>query len=264
MLGTLRLLSLSALLCLGNGHALRASTLDLAAICEAAAEQVSRESGVPVSVLKAISLNETGRKRNGAFRPWPWTVNMEGAGHWFETRDAALAYVFKEFKRGARSFDVGCFQINYKWHGEHFSSIEEMFDPLANGRYAAQFLSDLYSEMGDWKKAAGAFHSRTKKYADSYSTRFSSIRKKFLHEDGAPSDPADLVGAQRSAKPLDTRNSQIPDIPDIVLAQQENRRQQTRENTYPLLIRKETGAPSLGRAAGASLFANALAKREGL
>ena len=264
MHGPLRLLMISALACLGFGPSLRANPQDLGALCDAAALQVSHESGVPVSVLKAISLNETGRKRNGSFRPWPWTVNMEGAGHWFETRDQALAYVFKEYKRGARSFDIGCFQINYKWHGEQFASIDEMFDPLANGRYAARFLGELYSEMGDWTKAAGAFHSRTKKYADTYAARFSAIRKRYLHEDDVRPSPS-RSGATNSREMARVgKVSQIPDIPDIVLAQQETRRQQTRQNTYPLLIRKDTGAPALGRAAGASLFASALSKRGGL
>jgi len=263
MLGTIRFVLLSVLLAMANGHSLSASTQEISAICESVAERVSRESGVPVSVLKAISLNETGRKRNGAFRPWPWTVNMEGTGHWFDSRDQALSYVFKEFKRGARSFDVGCFQINYKWHGDHFSSIDEMFDPLANGRYAASFLSDLYRETGDWKKAAGAFHSRTKKFADTYSARFSSIRKKYLHEDGA-SNASMILATGRAADLQASDSSKIPEIPDIVLAQQETRRKSTRENTYPLLIRKENSAPALGRAAGASLFATALSKREGM
>jgi len=264
MLGTIRFVFLSVSLFMVSAHLLRASTQETAAICEAVAEQVARESGVPVSVLKAISLNETGHKRNGAFRSWPWTVNMEGAGHWFDSRDQALAYVFQEYKRGARSFDVGCFQINYKWHGENFSSIEEMFDPLANGRYAARFLSDLHTELGDWRKAAGAFHSRTKKYADKYSARFSSTRKRYLQEDGVSSEIPKVFAIRQVAKIHPEINSQIPEIPDIVLVQQEARRKETHENTYPLLIRKENSAPALGRASGASLFATALSKREGM
>lgn len=97
---------------------------------------------------------------------------MEGKGAWFETEDAARAYVFKHFKRGARSFDVGCFQINYKWHGQAFASIDEMFDPLENAIYAARYLRDLYQEFGDWSAAAGAYHSRTPEYAKKYRARF--------------------------------------------------------------------------------------------
>lgn len=145
--------------------------------CDVAAAQASREFNVPVDVLRAVTRTETGRGRGGTLEPWPWTVNMEGAGHWFDTEDAARAFVFKHFKRGARSFDVGCFQINYKWHGQAFKSIEEMFDPFKNARYAAEFLSSLYSELGTWTEAAGAYHSRTPKYATIYKSRFETIHR---------------------------------------------------------------------------------------
>ncbi len=144
------------------------------------------ETGVPISVLKAITLTETGRDRGGATRPWPWTVNMEGKGLWFETEDAAKAYVEEHFTRGARSFDVGCFQINYKWHHEHFASIDAMFDPAENAIYAARFLLELQTETGDWEAAAGAYHSRTPEYADRYKARFASFRAGLLSEDGQP------------------------------------------------------------------------------
>lgn len=145
-------------------------------ICDAAAARVASETDVPLSVLRAISLTETGRKKGGQMTTWPWTVNMEGVGKWFDDRDEALSYAYKNFKRGARSFDIGCFQINFKWHGEHFASIDEMFDPLANARYAARFLTALHDELGDWTKAAGAFHSRTEKYASKYRARFAKFR----------------------------------------------------------------------------------------
>lgn len=153
-----------------------AARADPAVICDAAAHQVASETGVPLSVLRAITRTETGRGSGGTLKPWPWTVNMEGKGVWFDTEDEARVYVFRHFKQGARSFDVGCFQINYRWHGQAFNSIEEMFDPLINTRYAANFLRKLHSELGDWTRAAGAYHSRTQKYANRYIARFSEIR----------------------------------------------------------------------------------------
>ncbi len=149
---------------------------DLSLICDQAAAYAATQTGVPLSVLQAISLNETGRRRNGRMRPWPWTVNMEGKGVWFDNEDAARAYVYKNYKRGARSFDVGCFQINYKWHGQAFASIEEMFSPRPNALYAAKFLLELFREKGTWKGAAGAYHSRTPKYANRYEKRFEAYR----------------------------------------------------------------------------------------
>ncbi len=147
-------------------------------VCDAAAEQAAHETGVPVSVMKSITRTETGRSRDGQLQPWPWTVNMEGAGHWFDTRQAAQRYVTENLGRGARSFDVGCFQINYRWHGHAFASTDAMFDPLGNARYAARFLSDLFAEIGDWSKAAGAYHSRTPEFAQRYRTRFDRIHSR--------------------------------------------------------------------------------------
>ena len=143
--------------------------------CHRVAKLAAKATGVPETVLYAISLAETGRKKNKRFGPWPWTVNMEGRGVWFESYAAAQEFVDREFGRGARSFDVGCFQLNYKWHGRGFSSIEEMFDPMANALYAAKFLQELYLEMGNWSDAAGAYHSRTPKFANKYKARFEKI-----------------------------------------------------------------------------------------
>ena len=172
------------------------------AICENAAVVASAESGVPLDVLRAISLTETGRKGADGFLPWPWTVNMEGAGKWFDTPEAAQAYVDRHFARGARSFDVGCFQINYRWHGKAFESIEEMFEPIANARYAAHFLGELYDELGDWSRAAGAYHSRTPKYARKYKARFDRIRARLPEmqplvlaavDQAAPPSPIEVI-----------------------------------------------------------------------
>lgn len=149
---------------------------DTGRLCDRAAHVAAKARNVPLDVLQAISRAETGRESNGRLEPWPWTVNMEGIGKWFATEDEARAFVFRHFKRGARSFDVGCFQVNYKWHGAAFRSIDDMFDPVMNADYAARFLRDLYQEFGDWSAAAGAYHSRTQKHARTYAARFDRIR----------------------------------------------------------------------------------------
>jgi len=155
-------------------------------ICNISARKAARKTGVPLSVLMAISLAETGRKTAGKLQPWPWTVNMEGAGNWFDSRTTALSYAVKNYKRGARSFDIGCFQINYKWHGDAFSSIDQMFDPDVNALYAARYLLDLFQEKGDWKSAAGAYHSRTLKYAQRYADRFARLHSELTGSGAFP------------------------------------------------------------------------------
>lgn len=182
---------------------------DLSQICDHAAIYAARETGVPLSVLQAISLNETGRKRDGRMRPWPWTVNMQGKGVWFDTEDEARAFVYQNYKQGARSFDVGCFQINYKWHGQNFASIEEMFVPRSNALYAAKFLLELYREKGDWSGAAGAYHSRTPKYADKYEARFNRFRDGLLANDVHPLD-VQLTYVEPAQPPLVVRINRYP------------------------------------------------------
>lgn len=162
------------------------AAMDQAVVCDQAAILAAARTGVPISVLKAIALTETGRTREGIARPWPWTVNMEGKGVWFDDRASALAYATAHHDLGARSFDVGCFQINYKWHHEAFATIDDMFDPAANALYAAGFLHDLFEETGDWELAAGAYHSRTPEHAERYRERFAAYRDMFLAEDMRP------------------------------------------------------------------------------
>jgi hypothetical protein len=155
---------------------LGASSYDPAEKCDAAAHRASKEANVPLDVLRAITRTETGRGGAGQLKPWPWTVNMEGQGVWFDTEAEARSFVFRHFKAGSRNFDVGCFQINYRWHGAEFSSIESMFDPTSNANYAAKFLAKLRRELGSWEKAVGAYHSRTQKYATRYIERYISVK----------------------------------------------------------------------------------------
>ncbi len=169
---------------------------DSSRICDAAAEQLAQEIGVPLSVLRALMQTETGRGPGDALWPWPWTVNMQGKGVWLDTEDHARMYVFSHLKRGARSFDVGCFQINYRWHGQALHSIEEMFDPLIDTRYAAKFLGDLCGELGDWTQAADAYHARARKSTDRYMTRYAKIKRALPHST-PPDENAPVLSKQK-------------------------------------------------------------------
>jgi len=142
------------------------------ALCHDAAAEASRETGVPLRVLLAITLTETGRPHDGRMIPWPWTLNIEGDGYWFESRDDALARAEHARAAGRVSFDTGCFQVNYRWHGDGFESLADMLDPVRNAVYAARFLERLFAETGNWSEAAGAYHSRTARHAKRYRAVF--------------------------------------------------------------------------------------------
>lgn len=137
-------------------------------LCEAAATEAAELLGVPYDVLLAVSVVETGRDN----RPWPWTVNIGGEGHWLDTTADAEAMVQIALDAGLTNIDLGCFQLNYRWHAEAFASIPDMLDPFKNAAYAAAYLSAQYDETGDWSAAAAAYHSATPEQAERYRARF--------------------------------------------------------------------------------------------
>lgn len=143
--------------------------------CDQAAAQAARESGVPLEVLLALTRAETGRAGAQGLVPWPWAVNQAGQGYWFDTQAEAEQFVEAQLAFGYSNLDLGCFQLNHRWHGAAFSSLRAMFDPLENARYAAAFLAEKHRQTGDWLTAAGAYHSGTEEYAERYIARFSEI-----------------------------------------------------------------------------------------
>lgn len=165
------------------------------AVCERAARRAAAETGVPADILIAIARTETGRSRDGTVRAWPWAVNVAGRGAWFEDRAAALAHARGHRAAGVRNIDLGCFQINHRWHGAQFAGLAEMLDPLATARYAARFLRELHGETGDWVRAAGAYHSRTPHLAQAYLARFEAR----LAELAGASPPAPAAAAPQAA-----------------------------------------------------------------
>lgn len=186
-----------------------ATPLDL---CDAAARHAAGNADVPADMLRAIARVETGRVVDGRLAAWPWTVNMEGQGYWFESKQAAQEFVRVAYARGARNFDIGCFQINYRWHGGAFDSVEAMFDPRENALYAARFLQELRGELGTWSNAVGAYHSRQPHRAKGYLDRFEEVQagldSLFLSEprSTARTAPAESVPAQNGYPLLQKSN----------------------------------------------------------
>ena len=131
--------------------------------CRDQAAIAERAAGVPEGLLLAIGKRESGRFdiQTGDVLPWPWAVNRDGEGHIFESREEAIAYVAAAQRQGSRSIDVGCFQINLKYHPIAFASLDEAFDPARNAAYAARFLTILHDREGSWETAVADYHSAT-------------------------------------------------------------------------------------------------------
>lgn len=138
------------------------------AVCIAAIRQAEKAYDIPRDLLLAIGLQEAGMSYKGSMTIWPWSLNVEGRGVRFDTRSEAEAFLANELAQGTRSIDVGCLQINLRWHPDAFASPADGFDPVQSAQYAAGFLRALYAETGDWMQAAGRYHSATPEYKNIY------------------------------------------------------------------------------------------------
>ncbi|MBQ9271179.1 MAG: transglycosylase SLT domain-containing protein [Alphaproteobacteria bacterium] len=148
-------------------------------LCMAAAEKASADYGVNLSLLQTISAVESGQwsATHNVYMAWPWTVNAKGKGYYFATKEEAIAAAKKFIAQGITSIDVGCMQVNMKYHGKAFTSIEEAMDPENNMNYSAKFLRSLYKRNGkNWKAAAKKYHSGNPKEGLRYTQR---LEKRF-------------------------------------------------------------------------------------
>ena len=148
---------------------------DPAALCDRAALQASQSSGVPIDILLAIARVETGRRHDGSLNPWPWTINADGKGAFYDSKALAVAAATAHLTDGTGTFDIGCFQLNLRWHGDGFATFDDMFDPQKNADAAAQFLQSLYHELGNWTDAVAAYHSRTPDLAQTYLNQVKAV-----------------------------------------------------------------------------------------
>ncbi len=146
------------------------------ALCRAAIALVEHIAAVPDRLMQAMAIMESGRRDDaGTVAAWPWTINVEGVGEWFDTKQQAIAAVTAHRARGARSIDVGCMQVNLMHHPDAFASLEEAFDPTANARYAARFLQQLLAQTGSWPLAVAGYHSLTPEIGGDYAKKVLAI-----------------------------------------------------------------------------------------
>ncbi len=171
------------------------------ALCRSAILLAERATRVPDRLLNAIATVESGRRDpiSGMVYPWPWVINVEGVGHFYDTKADAVAAVRGFQGQGSRSIDVGCMQVNLMYHPDAFTSLEQAFDPVANAAYAARFLNQLFAQTNAWPRAVAAYHSWTPELGADYARRV-------LTAWGVPQPPpaaldAEAIGALAQATP---------------------------------------------------------------
>lgn len=146
-------------------------------LCRLAIGAAERSAAIPSNLMAAIGRVESGRRDplSGGWTPWPWTINAEGEGHFYDSKPEAIAAVRALLARGVRSIDVGCMQINLMHHPDAFASLEQAFDPASNATYAASFLNELFAQTHNWPKATGMYHSATPELGDEYQRRVMAV-----------------------------------------------------------------------------------------
>lgn len=123
--------------------------------CEPEILRAADRYGVPVGILYAVGLTETGNK--GSLQPN--ALNIEGKAVFPATSGQALAAFRKARSEGKTLIDLGCMQVNYRYHGQHFASVGEMLDPRKNVDYAARFLASLRARHETWSMAVARYHA---------------------------------------------------------------------------------------------------------
>jgi soluble lytic murein transglycosylase-like protein len=132
-------------------------------MCRQAIVAAERAHGIPPHLLAAIARVESGRRdqASGTYNPWPWTINFDGAGSFYESKPEAVATAATLRPRVTRSIDVGCMQISLTYHPDAFANMDQAFDPRSNADYGARFLLQLYEKTGSWPRAVELYHSAT-------------------------------------------------------------------------------------------------------
>jgi len=116
---------------------------------------------VPLAVLYAVALNESGREG----RLNPYAMNIEGTSVYPGSLAEAITGFENAYSNGKQLIDVGCMQINHYWHYRKFLSLKHMFDPHSNVNYGAQFLRQLYEKEKSWTMAVAIYHAGTRNKA---------------------------------------------------------------------------------------------------
>jgi len=123
--------------------------------CEREMVRASAKHGVPLGMLYAVGLTETGRK--GSLQPY--AMNIEGQAYFASDASDAIRRFEEARNAGARLIDLGCMQINHYYHRDQFRSLASMLDPKENVEYAAHFLKQLKAREGSWTMAVARYHA---------------------------------------------------------------------------------------------------------
>ncbi len=147
--------------------------------CLNAIKIFEKKYNIPKNFLYLISLVESGRYNNisKTAQPWPWSVNINGRSEYFKSKTELVSALKKYVASGKENFDIGCNQINYKFHKHNFSSIEQMASPYYNVGYSAYYLASNYLKTNNWQEAVAMYHSKNPYHGSKYIKKIKQTAK---------------------------------------------------------------------------------------
>jgi len=152
--------------------------------CQIYTEKYNKVYKLPNKLLTSISIVESGIFEGNKVNPWPWALNVNGKSQYFDNKKDTVSFL-KESLQKNRNIDVGCMQINYKFHGHKFKSLDHILNPEENVKYAAEFLKRLFKRHKSWNEAISRYHSsepaRKKKYLKKVRNFWDKLRQRKIH-----------------------------------------------------------------------------------
>lgn len=124
-------------------------------VCEQQMTQAAARHGVPLGMLYAVGLTESGNR--GSLQPY--AMNIGGKAYFGSSAADVIRRLGEAQASGVRLVDLGCMQINHHYHRAKFSSLEAMIDPRQNVEYATRFLKELKEREGSWTLAVARYHA---------------------------------------------------------------------------------------------------------
>jgi hypothetical protein len=175
------------------------------AVCRRAITAAERAHGIPSHLLAAIARVESGRRdqASGTFNPWPWTINTDGQGSFYDTKAQAVAAAGSMRSHAVTSIDVGCMQISLTYHPDAFPDMSQAFDPASNADYGARFLVQLFEKTNSWQKAVELYHSATPEIGQEYGRRvYAALPEESKLADLTLPDPSSSTTASTFGRPM--------------------------------------------------------------
>ena len=229
-------------------------------VCEREAIRRELADGLPRAIVAAVAMAESGRYNRSARtrRAWPWTINAQGRSYYFDSKAEAVRFTRHLLSSGIRSIDVGCMQVNLRYHPNAFENLQAAFDPATNVAYAAEFLLRLHHRLGSWPDAVSHYHSGEPSRHRPYFRRVIGIWKKERARlaDALYTSSTHNVAAAKNAAVKQAATEPTPEpTPEAV----ENTDTQTAPAVLDIDDRVELSAPAstiLRLSLPAGLFAN--------